>query len=57
MSSTETRAQQIEALERTWQHDPRWAGIDRGYSADEVVRLRGSVAVEHSLARRGAARG
>ncbi|TNJ32752.1 isocitrate lyase [Arenimonas terrae] len=43
-----------EQLKKTWATDPRWAGIQRGYSAEEVVRLRGTVAVEHSLARLGA---
>ena len=43
-------------LEHTWNTDPRWAGIVRGYSADEVVRLRGTVPVEHSLAKLGAAK-
>ncbi len=43
-----------EQLNTEWNNSPRWAGIVRGYSADEVVRLRGTVAVEHSLARLGA---
>ena len=41
-------------LERDWQENPRWNGIERPYSATEVVRLRGSFAIEHSLARHGA---
>jgi isocitrate lyase len=43
-----------EQLKQAWATDPRWAGIERGYTAEEVVRLRGTVAVEHSLARLGA---
>ncbi len=43
-------------LERAWSQDSRWAGIHRGYSAEDVLRLRGTVHVEHSLARRGAER-
>ncbi|HEX5755512.1 MAG TPA: isocitrate lyase [Arenimonas sp.] len=43
-----------EQLETRWSNDPRWSGIQRGYSASEVVRLRGSIAIEHSLARLGA---
>lgn len=39
-----------------WKNNPRWKGVRRGYSAEDVVRLRGTVAVEHSLARRGAER-
>ena len=56
MSPTGTRTQQGEALERAWREDPRWQGVERTYAADDVVRLRGSVPVEHSLARRGAER-
>ncbi|UNX55789.1 isocitrate lyase [Georgenia sp. TF02-10] len=48
--------EEAEALARTWETDPRWAGITRTYSAEEVVRLRGSVREEHTLARRGAER-
>jgi len=49
-----SRAQQIEALEKDWASNPRWRGIERGYSAADVVRLRGSFPIEHTLARRGA---
>ena len=48
--------QEAEALEREWDTSPRWRGVERPYSADEVVRLRGSFRVEHSIARRGAER-
>ncbi len=51
-----TREQQIQQLEQQWKQDPRWAGVQRGYAAAEVVRLRGSVVAEHTLARRGAER-
>ena len=43
-----------EQLTREWQDNPRWRGVKRGYSAADVVRLRGTVHVEHSLARLGA---
>ncbi|MEO8006838.1 MAG: isocitrate lyase, partial [Betaproteobacteria bacterium] len=43
-----------EALKKEWNDNPRWAGIKRGYSAEEVIRLRGSVRIEHTLARLGA---
>ena len=49
--TTQPTAQQIR---EEWDTDPRWSGITRPYSAEEVVRLRGTVAVEHSLARLGA---
>jgi isocitrate lyase len=42
------------ALQATWQRDERWNGITRDYTAADVIRLRGSVAIEHTLARRGA---
>ncbi|MFP4648463.1 MAG: isocitrate lyase [Halorhodospira sp.] len=41
-------------IERDWAENPRWKGVKRGYGADEVVRLRGTVEVEYSLARQGA---
>ena len=43
-------------LERDWADNPRWAGVERRYTAEDVVRLRGSVVEEHTLARRGAER-
>jgi len=49
-----TRQQQIAQLEKDWAENPRWKGIKRGYSAADVVKLRGSLAIEHILARRGA---
>src|SRR5450755_2455258 len=50
----QTREQQAATLEKEWATSSRWKGITRTYSAADVVRLRGSVAVEHTLARRGA---
>jgi isocitrate lyase len=49
------RADVITRLEREW-GNARWAGVKRPYSAADVYRLRGSIAIEHSLARYGAAR-
>ncbi|MBB6098762.1 isocitrate lyase [Deinobacterium chartae] len=45
-----------EIIERTWKTDPRWEGIERNYSSQDVVNLRGSVIVEHTLAKMGAER-
>jgi isocitrate lyase len=45
-----------EQIQRDWDTNPRWKGITRNYSAADVVRLRGTVHIEHSLARRGAER-
>jgi isocitrate lyase len=43
-----------EQIKLDWTNNPRWAGIKRNYTAEDVVRLRGTVHVEHSLARLGA---
>ncbi|WP_081839220.1 isocitrate lyase [Thermogemmatispora carboxidivorans] len=45
-----------EELERVWREDPRWQGIKRPYSGQDVVRLRGSIQIEYTLARLGAER-
>ena len=42
---------QADQLEARWRDDPRWSGIERTYTAEQVVRLRGSVVPEHTLAR------
>ena len=44
------------ALEHEWESSERWAGIERPYRAEDVLRLRGSLRVEHTLARQGAER-
>ena len=43
-----------EELNKDWNENPRWKGVTRPYTADEVVRLRGTVDIEYSLARQGA---
>jgi isocitrate lyase len=43
-------------LQNTWATDPRWSGIKRGYTAEDVVRLRGSVEIKYSWAEMGATR-
>lgn len=47
---TNERAQQ---LQQSWENDARWTGIKRPYSAEEVIKLRGSIDIEQTLARRG----
>ncbi len=49
-----SREEQIKQLEKDWAENPRWANVKRGYSAEDVVRLRGSVQPEYTLAKRGA---
>jgi isocitrate lyase len=49
-----TRAEQIAALQHDWDTNPRWKGVTRTYTAEDVVRLRGSLQIEHTLAKRGA---
>src|SRR5215471_10504501 len=43
-------------LNHEWNHDQRWKGIERPYTAEEVVQLRGSIQIEYTLARLGADR-
>ena len=52
----ETITEQAANLRKAWETDRRWSGIRRDYTAEEVIRLRRSVAGEHTLARRGARR-
>jgi len=51
-----TIRRQASDLERRWATDPRWDGVERPYTGEEVIRLRGSVAREHTVARVGAER-
>jgi isocitrate lyase len=48
---TNSRAKE---LQESWELDKRWNGITRPYSAEDVIKLRGSIDIEHTLARRGA---
>ncbi|PZU48104.1 MAG: isocitrate lyase [Arsenicicoccus sp.] len=52
--TTTPAASQALEIEQDWRDNPRWSGVERRYSAEDVVRLRGSVVEEHTLARRGA---
>ena len=52
----ESISQQAANLRESWETDQRWAGISRDYCAEDVIRLRGSVVEEHTLAKRGARR-
>jgi isocitrate lyase len=49
-----TKEDQIEKLYNDWMTNPRWKNVTRPYIAEDVVKLRGSVLVEHTLARLGA---
>lgn len=51
-----TRNEKIEEIKKDWAENPRWKGIERTYTAEEVVKLQGSVVVEQTLAKRGARR-
>ncbi|WP_419703923.1 isocitrate lyase [Promicromonospora sp. NFX87] len=53
---TGDQVQTAAELQQSWESDPRWAGIDRTYTPEDVVALRGSVGEENTLARRGAER-
>lgn len=50
------RKEKVLKLENEWKTNPRWKGIKRNYTAEDVVRLQGSVTIDHSLARQGAER-
>ncbi|MGA8437183.1 MAG: isocitrate lyase [Candidatus Sulfotelmatobacter sp.] len=59
MSEEERTAQQAlahECMEYEWANNPRWKGVERTYKAEDVLRLRGSIHIEHTLARLGAER-
>src|SRR5881409_3438408 len=49
-------ARDSKQIERDWENNPRWDGITRDYTADDVLRLRGSIDVEHTFAKIGADR-
>jgi isocitrate lyase len=46
--------QAAQDLQKQWQTNPRWKGVKRPYKAEDVVRLRGTVQIEQTLARLGA---
>ncbi len=48
--------QLVVELAKAWESDPRWEGVSRAYGAEDVMRLRGSLQIEHTLAKRGAQR-
>jgi isocitrate lyase len=52
----QSREEAIASLEQEWATNPRWKGVTRTYTAADVVRLRGSVQIEHTLARLGSER-
>jgi len=56
MTTTQSFDTRAAALEQQWARDGRWSGVTRGYSAAEVLRLRGSFTPECTIARRGAER-
>ena len=50
----EMKNERIQQLQENWELDERWKGVTRPYAAEDVIRLRGSIDIEHTLARRGA---
>jgi isocitrate lyase len=48
------REQEVARIKKDWAENPRWKGVRRGYTAEDVYRLRGSVQIEYTLAKRGA---
>ena len=47
-----TRELEVARAKKDWAENPRWQGVKRGYTPEDVYRLRGSLQVEHTLARR-----
>lgn len=45
--------ERVQKLQQSWENDKRWAGVTRPYSAEDVIKLRGSIDIEYTLARRG----
>ena len=56
MTTEQAIKERTEAIRKDWESNPRWAGVQRDYSPDDVVRLQGSFVVEQTIARRGAQR-
>jgi isocitrate lyase len=54
MNPEQSRHSMVQALQHDWKTNPRWKSVKRGYTAADVVRLRGSLAIEYTLARKGA---
>ena len=50
------RQQQAKALAKSWESEPRWQGVDRPYTAEQVVRLRSSFQIEYTIAQLGSGR-
>ena len=50
----EMKNERIQQLQENWELDKRWKGVKRPYCAEDVIRLRGSIDIEHTLARHGA---
>ena len=56
LSCHEVQTDELEDLQMGWDHDPRWKNIKRPYCAEEVLKLRGNLNVEHTFAKVGAKR-
>jgi isocitrate lyase len=56
MTREQSFKERARAIQADWDSNPRWAGITRDYTAEDVVRLQGSFTVDHTIARRGALR-
>ena len=51
--SMRSRSEEAKKLQKEWSENTRWKNVKRGYSAEDVVKLRGSIQIEHTLATRG----
>src|SRR5437016_6151415 len=50
--NTRLSSEEIQSLERQWRGDSRWSGVTRNYTAEKVLRLRGTMNIEHTLAQK-----
>ena len=56
MTTEQAIKERAEAIRKDWESNPRWSGVQRDYSPEDVVRLQGSFTVEQTIARRGSQR-
>ena len=47
------KKEQVQQLEKDWQENSRWDGVKRPYTAEDVVKLRGSLNIEYTIAKSG----
>ena len=56
LSCHEIITDELDELNNEWDNDPRWKGVERPYDAEEVLKLRGTLKIDYTVARAGAKR-